>query len=87
MFQRVLVPKDMVNIEGIEYENVYATEVYKNDRHIDENDKNMETVLNFEYKKTDDDVLDSEDQQALVGSKSKKLYNYEEVPYYNSARP
>jgi hypothetical protein len=82
---RIVVPQDMKKIEGIPYDNV-KDEIYENDRHIDENDQNLHTVLNFTYKKNKDNVSKDENKTILSDNKSSKTYNYEAVPYYNSKR-
>ena len=83
IFSRYIVPENMTDIEGVPYENV-NTSVYTNDRHIDETDDNMKTVLNFNYNKNEDEVLSDENKTFLTDGSNNKLFNYETLPYYNS---
>ena len=71
VFSRYVVPQNMTNVEGVPYENV-NTEIYTNDRHVNDTDDNMKTVLNFHYEK-------GKDKKNLLESKDTNLFNYESL--------
>ena len=83
VFSRYIVPQNMTNVEGVPYENV-NTEIYTNDRHVNDTDDNMKTVLNFHFEKEKDIniSLSKSDIEKLSESK----LNYETLQYYNSKR-